>query len=128
MDEIVAPCGLKYIKNDIDEKKPYEALSFWRYHNKRYGKDVLIRIGDRSDGATWAKDIISCAWWAHDNLCENGCWEDGSLLSNWQCSMVLFDILKNEGRMIRAIRWLVWTFLFGGGKCRGNGMFIVKNH
>ena len=123
---IVTHCGFIYIKDCLDAKKPYKALSFYRYHSERYDKDVLLCIGDRSDGATYAIDIPSLGWWVHDNLCENGCWEDGTLLSNWQCSTVMYDILKSEGRWARARRWRYWTFIGGGGKARENGLFKVK--
>jgi hypothetical protein len=123
---IIAPCGLEYVKDYGNLKKPYKALTFYKYHSDRYGKDALISIGDRSDGATGAFDIPSLGWWIHDNLCEKGCWEDGTKLTNWQCSTVLYDILKSEGRFVRARRWRYATFAFGGDKCRDNGMFTLK--
>lgn len=125
-NEIIAPCGLRYIKDNKDKKRPYKLLSFYRYNSKRYNKTILLSQGNRSDGATGALDIPSCGWWVHDALCNSGQWEDGTRLTNWQCSTVLHDILKSEKRYIRSIRWFVWTFLFGGGECRKNGMIKLK--
>jgi hypothetical protein len=95
-----------------------------------------------SDGATGAIDVkgnhpvfdettgevvhVSISWLVHDKLCEDGCWFDGTKLFNWQCSMVLKDILKSEGRWVRDFWWMIVTFSFGGGKARDNGMFRLK--
>ncbi len=96
------------------------------YHSTRYGKDVEAAAGMESDGATGARDIFSESWWIHDQLCDTGKWEDGELLTNWQASRVLSDILWSEGRYFRAVYWLFATFLGGGGECRKNGMFWIK--
>lgn len=94
-----------------------------RYTSQRYGKLVVIHPGFRSDGATGAKDISSLGWWVHDYLCEFGQFSDGSLCTNWQASMILHDILVEEGRWFRARSWFAATWLFGGGKARENGMW-----
>ena len=105
--------------------KPYLLLTDSIYISPRYGKSVSLAAGMRSDGATYAIDIPSSAWWIHDALCNRGRWDDGTKISNWQCSQVLSDILKAEGRWVRSRRWKYMTFLFGGGKARENGMFLV---
>ena len=95
------------------------------YTSPRYGKTITIPSGMISDGATGAMDITSRGWWIHDQLCLTGCWDDGTPLSNWQCSQVLQDVLKSEGRYWQSKRWFFATFIFGGGKARENGMFSV---
>jgi hypothetical protein len=97
-----------------------------KYWSERYKKSVTVPNGYPSDGATFAEDIYSDSWWIHDILCDTGVWDDGTPLTNWQASMVLRDVLLSEGRYIRANRWFVATFLFGGGKARENGMFRLK--
>lgn len=88
------------------------------YESPRYKKTVVVPVGTRSDGATGAEDIVSRAWWVHDELCKDGVWGDGTVCTNWQASRVLSDILMDEGRPWRSKTWLIATFLFGGGKCR----------
>lgn len=95
------------------------------YRSPRYGKTITIPKDRISDGATGAMDITSRGWWIHDELCRNGCWDDGTKLTNWQCSQVLQDVLVDEGRYWQSKRWFFATFLFGGGKARENGMFSV---
>jgi len=95
------------------------------YFSGRYGKTATVPAGYISDGATGAMDIASRAWWVHDILCERGKWDDGAPLSNWHCSQVLQDILKEEGRYWQSKRWFWATWLLGGGKARENGMFSV---
>lgn len=93
------------------------------YTSPRYGKTITVPAPYISDGATGAMDILSMGWWVHDRLCDTGRWDDGTPLNNWQCSQVLQDILSSEGRWVRARYWFVSTLLFGGGKCRDNGLF-----
>ncbi len=103
------------------------------YHSPRYNKNVTVPKGYVSDGATGAIDIQSEAWKVHDWLCGNylgtrpkppgGQWDDGTPCTNWQASTVLSDILKAEGRWIRARYWWAATWLFGGGKARDVGMY-----
>jgi len=101
----------------------YVRQTTFTYHSKRYDKDVTVPRGYKSDGATGAKDIKSLSWWVHDKLCDSGVFDDGSDCNNLQASMILSDILKSEGRWIRARTWFVATWLFGGGKARDNGMY-----
>ena len=96
------------------------------YLSPRYGKTVTVPVGYPSDGATFAEDIYSDSWWVHDKLCDTGVWDDLTRCTNWQASMVLHDILMDEGRWIRAKRWFFWTFLLGGGEARKNGLFRLK--
>ena len=93
------------------------------YYSPRYKKTISIPKGRISDGATGAMDITSRGWWIHDELCYRGKWDDGTNLTNWQCSQVLQDVLTEEGRKWQGRRWFYATFLFGGGKARENGMW-----
>ena len=93
------------------------------YYSKRYKKTSTVPSGRVSDGATGAMDITSRGWWVHDELCRKGRWDDGTKLTNWQCSQVLQDILTEEGRKWQGRRWFLMTFLFGGGKARENGLW-----
>lgn len=126
---------------NFDKKKPYMNLQQINYFSERYQKTVIVRIGFQSDGATGAIDIdgphpvlyddgktheirhVSRAWLVHDKICETGCWSDGTPLNNWQCSMVIKDILKSEGRWLRDFWWGAFTWLIGGGEARKNGMW-----
>ena len=90
------------------------------YYSERYGRSVSVPKGYKSDGATGAIDIYTESWWCHDKLCDTGMWDDGTICTNWQASTVLSDILKKEGRWLRAQYWFTFTWLFGGGKCRKN--------
>ena len=119
--------NLSYVKID-DEKYKYKLLTSYRYYSKRYSKHITVPYGYLSDGATGAKDIHSWSWWVHDKLCDTGMFDDGTKCSNWQASRILSDILASEWsiqrpfRGIRSFLWLPATWLFGGGKCRENGM------
>jgi hypothetical protein len=93
------------------------------YFSHRYQKTVTVPVGYESDGATGAIDIYTHSWWVHDKLCDTGVFDDGTLCNNWQASQVLSDILQKEGRWIRAQYWFTFTWLFGGGKARDNGMW-----
>lgn len=97
-----------------------------RYYSERYGEWVVVPEGRWSDGATGALDLWTRAWWVHDEICRSGRWHSGSRITNWQASAVISDILREEGRWIRACVWLVFTFLLGGGHARRNGMLRVR--
>jgi hypothetical protein len=104
-----------------------------KYYSERYKKHVTVPQGYLTDGATGAIDIQSEAWKVHDWLCGNwlgsgpkpigGVFDDGTKCNNRQASQILSDILKSEGRWIRAQYWYTFTWLFGGGKARENGMW-----
>lgn len=105
-------------------KKPYKLIKRISYKSTTYGKWVIVPFGRRSDGATGAVDLIdSDVFWIHDELCDQGEFEDGTKCTNWMCSTVLSEVLKRDGHWIRARYWFVATFLFGGGKARENGMW-----
>lgn len=96
------------------------------YFSQRYRKTISCPAGYISDGATGAYDVDSAAWLVHDRVCERGTWDDGSIITNWEASTVLSDLLKADGYWLRAIYWWPATWLFGGGAARVNGMFKKK--
>jgi hypothetical protein len=99
------------------------------YHSERYGKTKTVEIGYPSDGASGpAPDIYTDGWWVHDPLClppprdewpkcaegfwnTDGYWDDGTPCTRWQSSMVLHDILTDEGRWLRGNAWGTATFI-----------------
>ena len=101
----------------------YRVLENIAYYSKRYKRWIGVEAKDKSDGATCAPDIDSFCWLFHDELCNDGAFEDGTECNNWQASSVLSDILKQEGRWFRARTWFTATWIGGGGKARENGMF-----
>jgi len=111
--------------NDPDGYK-FKSINELTYYSKRYNRKITIKPGFKSDGATGARDVKTDAWGFHDVLCATGKWDDGSLVDNWTASTVLGDILWEDGLRWRAIYWWWATYLFGGGKCRENGMRRIK--
>jgi hypothetical protein len=105
----------------------YYHAGIYSYYSQRYNRSITVPDRYPSDGATGAVDIDSKSWWVHDVMCDRGTWDDGSPITNWQASCVISDILYDEGRWTRSLGWLVATFSFGGGECRKNGMFRLKN-
>lgn len=101
-----------------DKDKPYKLLEPICYYSPRYKKYILCEEGMRSDGATGAFDIFSNGWWVHDRLCNTGTFSDGSKCTTWQASMVLYDVLRSEGRWFRARSWFLPTLFLGGGETR----------
>lgn len=91
----------------------YQADMPWRYLSVRYCRLVKIKEDQVRDGASGAKDIESLAWWVHDQLCAEGAWYDRSDVTPWQAAMVLYDILREEGRWFRARTWLLATYFAG---------------
>jgi hypothetical protein len=108
----------------VIEAGRYRLNRDFTYESPRYGKKVTVKAGEY-DGATGATDITSDGWLVHDQLCNAGVWDDGTPLSNWECSQVLQDILKAEKRWARARYWFWFTWFFGGGEARKNGMLTV---
>lgn len=101
----------------------YKVIKAKSYFSKRYNKEIEIKPTDKPyDGATGAMDINSFGWLFHDVLCRDGKFKDGTKCTNLQASMVLSDILDEEGRWVRSKTWFIATWLFGGGKARKNGM------
>ena len=89
----------------------YRLLTSIEYYSPRYNKTVTVPAGTVSDGATGAMDILTRAWWIHDELTDDPYWDDGSYCSRWQSSAVLHDILKEDGYWLRAPLWAVATWL-----------------
>ena len=87
-----------------------------RYWSPRYKKWIVVEEGFKSDGATGAIDIYSEAWWVHDKVKETEKFNDGTPCTNRQASMILYDILRSEGRKIRAPFWCAGTYLWGEAK------------
>lgn len=110
------------IDQDILSDGNYRLNKTIKYTSPRYGKTSTVPAGRISDGATGAMDIVSRGWWIHDELCKRGKWDDGTKLTNWQCSQVLQDVLTEEGRRLQGHRWFWATWLLGGDKARKNGM------
>jgi len=107
----------KSIYRVIDPKKndghKYEILEEINYLSERYGQMVRVPRYRTSDGATGAKDLPeSISWWVHDEMCLTGKWHDGTKCSPWQASMVLKDILKEEGYTRRQYTWKWATFFW----------------
>ena len=94
-----------------DKDKPWLLLEDFLYYSRRYNKYVKLEAGMRSDGATGARDIISAAWWVHDELTESYTWRDGTECTRWQSSNVIADILKDEGHWFIDGFWKYATML-----------------
>ncbi len=93
----------------------FKPLNAYTYESTTYvDKFCTINLDDYSDGASGAFDIESLGWWVHDQLCKRCKWDDGTPITNWEASTVLYDILKSEGRWCRARYWRYSTFLLGG--------------
>lgn len=99
----------------------YVCTETYTYRSPRYGKSVVIDVGQVRDGASGAIDIESSAWWVHDQLCAEACWADRTPVTAWQAATVMRDILKAEGRWARAFYWRWATFFFGCKRPRANG-------
>jgi len=82
-----------------------------RYYSERYGKWIEVEQGFKSDGATGAIDIKSDGWWVHDKICATRQFEDETECTNFQASTILSDILRSEGRWLRALYWWPATFI-----------------
>ena len=92
-------------------------------YSNRYNKSVILPLNFMSDGATKAIDLCPVAFFAHDKLCVEGVWSDGSPCTNRQASTFYSDLLRENGHLLASLyRWPA-TWLFGGGKCRDNGMW-----
>jgi len=97
----------------VKEGKQYVNTSKFTYFSKRYGKSISMYKGFVSDGATGATDILSNSWGIHDVLKRTKVFDDQTKCSNLKASTVLYDILKEEGRHIRAPLWFVATLIWG---------------
>ena len=105
----------RYIKDYKYSKRPYILLENLDYHSHRYNKDITVFATneDRSDGATFEKDIDSDGWWLHDKLKRTKRFNDGSYCSNWKASWILYDVLKSEGYWFRSRSWFISTLIYG---------------
>jgi hypothetical protein len=101
----------KILPRPQPDGKRFELIDRIDYYSKRYKKWVRIDPGYRSDGATGVVDIMSMSWWVHDKVCETKVWADGTPVSAWESSMILYDILKQEGYIWRAPVWALATYL-----------------
>lgn len=111
------------IKADNGEVLGYTVNENIAYFSEKYQEWIGCEKGDRSDGATFAKDLNSFSWLFHDELCNDGTFEDGTPCNNWQASSVVYEILDIEGYWFRKRSWAVGTWIGGGGKARDNGLF-----
>ena len=109
--------------------KIYKNIAEIKYYSERFDKTKTVPSGYWSDGATGAVDVSgehlvynkkdhkyelkSGGWLVHDILKEDETWDDGSECSNLQASWVLKDILKSEGRFVRAFGWFTGTLVWG---------------
>jgi len=75
-------------------------------------KTITVPLGYPSDGATGATDVWSYGWFAHDLLCDRGTWDDGTKCTPRDASRVLKDVLKSEGRWLRARLWGFATWAY----------------
>jgi hypothetical protein len=110
------------IRADNGDVLGYKVINNVAYFSGRYKKWIGAEAGDRSDGATYAKDINTFAWLFHDELCNDGTFEDGTPCNNLQASAICGDLLAISGRWFRRYTWFVGTWFFGGGEARENGM------
>ena len=92
-------------------KTRYRAEEDMPYYSMRYKKTLTVKQGSWSDGATGVIDLASFGWWVHDLICVRWKWDDGSVVTIWQSSMILHDIMKSEGRKLRAKAWATGTYL-----------------
>ncbi len=113
---------------DRNGKTIYIVLVEIWYYSKRYREWIICERGDISDGATGAYDIDSFGWLFHDDLCRTGKFNSSLKCTNWQASMVVSDILDEEGRWFRKYSWRYATYWFGGGEARKNGMKKLTYH
>lgn len=121
LEIITTPMGLEYrriiepeyISNGWHRRYKYILIKSIPYYSPRYKKVKTLRLYMLSDGATGAPDIVSSCWWFHDAFCAGETWDDGTPLTEWQNSTVLYDIMRKEGfNIFRATRWRLSTFIF----------------
>lgn len=112
------------IKADDGAVLGYRVIENIGYCSAKYKKWIVCEEGDRSDGATNAKDLNSFGWLFHDELCVECIFEDGTPCTNWDASSVLSEIMSLEGYWFRETTWFWSTWLLGGKKIKStNGWF-----
>ena len=94
-------------------KSGYTVKAAIYYYSKRYDQCIEINVNFKSDGATFYWDLDSLFWVVHDFLKLKRQWKHGSHCSNWQASIVAFDILWSENRVIHAPIVFLGTLLWG---------------
>ena len=95
----------------------------------------FFRIRDKDTGGYWTRYNGKTLWSSAGHAKRSwelsfksrGKFDDGDRCTNLQASLIIYDILIDEGRWWRARRWFLATFLAGGGECRKNGMFKLKD-
>jgi hypothetical protein len=118
-ERVLYDLHFEYRQNARTEEYYYALMSKNQCYSARYHKWIKLEAGMRSDGASGpAPDLASLGWWIHDKLCTDRKFADGTPCSAWQASMILHDILKDEGRPVRASTWCIATFLWQ--KARGH--------
>ena len=92
---------LRYLKKT---EYGYRVVKPVFYYSKRYDKTVRVYF-----------DLDSRFWIVHDFFVNDngGTWQDGSYCTNWQASVVAFDILIYENRYIHAPLVFAGTLLWG---------------
>lgn len=127
--------------------KTYKNPTLIFYTDKRTGKTQTTPVGYLSDGATKGFDVCPPSFYGHDWGCGNylgkgpkpkgGVWDDGTKMTNWELSNLHSDMLrdcakssKTRRRKVLLNAMAIWrwpfTFIFGGGVARINGMFKLK--
>ena len=104
-----------------------------KYYSKRYDKFVTVPKGYVSNGADYVLDVCPKSWYVHDWICGSwfgegpkpigGRFDDDTTMTNWQCSHIFADILREEGYVVLPISRFWGTWALGGGKARDNGMW-----
>lgn len=117
------------------------------YTDKRTEKTLTTPAGYWSDGATGGLDVCDDSFFSHDWGCGNwlgqgpipkgGVWDDGTKMTNWELSTLHSNMLRDCAKKCKTRKGTVilyamsiwrwpFTFLFGGGVARINGMFKLK--
>lgn len=109
---------------DILDDGSYRLNKSYFYYSSRYNESVTLPMGMISDGATgpFIPDIMSFSWWVHDRICDYPYFDSGRGVKVIEASNILSDILKEEGRHVRAFIWRYATLL-GCKRARRNGWF-----
>lgn len=103
----------KFISWQLLKSGTYISTEKFTYYSERYNKMITLPKGTWSDGATLAPDLLSNGWGVHDILRRCKTFDDVSPCSNFQASMILFDILWEERRYVNAPIWAIGTYLWG---------------
>lgn len=80
------------------------------HYSKRYDKTTTVPGGFACDGATMAPNVGN-GYKHHDWLFFYGKWDDGTRCTFVQANMVIYDVMRDEGRWIGARAFLIGVFL-----------------